>query len=67
MNSVFVTYKQLKNRQNRYGWECKSGNIITTSLISREECLRLHNKKIKDKNRKTQKYFRKTIAFESQM
>lgn len=58
---VFIRRTELKQRQNKEGWECKSGNLVTTSLVSKESCLKSHKKRLRKEFCGNDKNFLKTI------
>lgn len=40
---IFVRQRaQCRERQYQAVWECKTGNIITFSTVSKEKCIRKH-------------------------
>ena len=40
---IFVRQRaQCRERQYKTVWECKTGNLITFSTVSKEKCIRKH-------------------------
>ena len=47
MIKIFVSYKPCRERNYKAAWIAKTGNIITTSTVSKEQVVEKHKKKLK--------------------
>ena len=47
MTKIFVSYKPCRERNYKVAWVAKTGNIITTSTVSKEQAIAKHKKKLR--------------------
>ena len=47
MTKIFVSYKPCRERNYKAAWVAKTGNIITTSTVSKEQAIAKHKKKLR--------------------
>ena len=47
MIKIFVSYKPCRERNYKAAWVAKTGNIITTSTVSKEQAIAKHKKKLR--------------------
>ena len=47
MTKIFVSYKPCRERNYKAAWVAKTGNIITTSTVSKEQAIEKHKKKLR--------------------
>ena len=43
---IFITYRPCRERNYQTTWVAKTGNIITTSAISKEQAVERHKRKL---------------------
>lgn len=43
---IFITYRPCRERNYQTTWVAKTGNIITTSAISKEQVVECHKRKL---------------------
>lgn len=55
MIKIFVSYKPCRERNYKAAWVAKTGNIITTSTVSREQAITKHKKKLRKIMERTDK------------
>lgn len=46
MTKIFVSYRPCRERNYASVWVAKTGNVITTSKIGKEEVIERHKKKL---------------------
>lgn len=55
MTKIFVSYKPCRERNYKAAWVAKTGNIITTSTVSKEQAIEKHKKKLRKIIERTEK------------